>query len=119
MKLYTTETIEIPVRDSRTLKVLVVRHFQRADEPAQHEKPADRSIGVLWLHGGGYETGFPKLVMMSAGLELPRNFNVTLFVPEYRLSLALLMILFTLLTFSLFTDVIVSKLPPPLLFNPY
>ena len=86
MKLYTTETIDIPVRGDRTLKVLVIRHFQGADEPAQHEKPADRSIGVLWLHGGGYETGFPKLVMMSAGLELPRNFNVTLFVPEYRLS---------------------------------
>lgn len=51
-----------------------------------HAQPKDRSIGVLWLHGGGYATGFPKLVLMSAGLELVRHYNVTLFVPDYRLS---------------------------------
>ena len=86
MRLYTTETITIPVRDGRTLDVLVVRHDTHEKQPILHEKPADRSIGVLWLHGGGYATGSAKLVMMSAGLELAREYNVTLFVPNYRLS---------------------------------
>ncbi len=100
MRLYTTETITIPVRDDRTLSVLVIRHdnHEKQPDPANeaekipgqapilHEKPADRSVGVLWLHGGGYATGSARLVMMSAGLELARHYNVTLFVPNYRLS---------------------------------
>lgn len=119
MQLYTTEKVTIPVRDGRTLPMLVIRHSENyrvrpqasdqskhsdvqdrfesstaadgstsipGEAPIRHEKPEDRAIGVLWLHGGGYETGFPKLVIMSAGLELVRNFNVTLFVPDYRLS---------------------------------
>ncbi|MBQ4186822.1 MAG: alpha/beta hydrolase fold domain-containing protein, partial [Firmicutes bacterium] len=108
MRLYTTETITIPVRDARTLDVLVIRHDNHEKQPLPaeedpkdpaaeaekipgqapilHEKPADRSVGVLWLHGGGYATGSARLVMMSAGLELARHYNVTLFVPNYRLS---------------------------------
>ena len=108
MRLYTTETITIPVRDARTLDVLVIRHDNHEKQPLPaeedpkdpandaekisgqapilHERPADRSVGVLWLHGGGYATGSARLVMMSAGLELARHYNVTLFVPNYRLS---------------------------------
>jgi len=45
---------------------------------------SDRHIGILWLHGGGYQAGMPKLVYMSAAMDLVRTYNVTLFVPAYR-----------------------------------
>lgn len=90
MKLYTSQTLTLPLRQSengpaRDCRVLVLRH--NTGSPAvTHETAQERSIGVLWLHGGGYELGSSRLIYMSSGLELVRHYNVTLFVPDYALS---------------------------------
>jgi len=91
MRPYREETIKIERPDGTKMKVLVLTHQEvgsaaQTAEPAAKKKMSDRHIGILWLHGGGYQAGMPKLVYMSAAMDLVRTYNVTLFVPAYRLS---------------------------------
>ena len=80
MKSYSSEKIRIPANDGRMIHTLVLRHRQDS------ALSAEPSIGILWLHGGGYKMGFPSLVYISAAMDLLEKFNVTVFVPRYRLS---------------------------------
>jgi acetyl esterase/lipase len=64
--------------DGRPMNLLVV-------------KPRDFSAtnpqtGVLWLHGGGYITGYPEMVFMSRAIDLVRECGAIVVSPAYRLS---------------------------------
>ena len=43
--------------------------------------------GILWIHGGGYATGFAEMVHFSAGRMLAEEFGAVVISPAYRLSL--------------------------------
>ncbi len=47
-------------------------------------KPA--SVGLLWLHGGGYITGMKEMVYMSRAVDILKRYSVTVFSPGYRLA---------------------------------
>jgi len=42
--------------------------------------------GVLWIHGGGYMTGFPGMVWGTCGSLLARRYGAVVLAPEYRLA---------------------------------
>lgn len=42
--------------------------------------------GILWIHGGGYLTGFAAMVYVSAGKILAEKFGAVVVSPGYRLS---------------------------------
>ena len=48
------------------------------------EKPA--SVGLLWIHGGGYITGMKEMVYMSRAVDILKRYGVTVFSPGYRLA---------------------------------
>ena len=57
--------------------------------PALILRPADRepaSIGLLWIHGGGYITGMKEMVYMSRATNLVKRYGVTVVSPGYRLA---------------------------------
>ena len=57
--------------------------------PVLAVRPADRkasSVGVLWIHGGGYILGMKEMVYMGRAMDLIREFGVTVFSPGYRLA---------------------------------
>ncbi len=43
------------------------------------EKPA--SVGLLWIHGGGYITGMKEMVYMSRAVDILKRYGVTVFSP--------------------------------------
>jgi acetyl esterase/lipase len=49
-------------------------------------KPTEKKPGVLWLHGGGYLTGFPDMVFMSRAADLVRECGAVVVSLAYRLS---------------------------------
>lgn len=73
-----TEYRKIPLTRRKAMKLLIVR----PDCPSE-TTPA---TGVLWLHGGGYLTGFPEMAFMSRATDLVREFGAILLCPDYRLS---------------------------------
>ncbi len=73
---FNVEKIYITVA-GRRLKLLVLR----PREPA-----AGRVPGVLWVHGGGYQSGSAKDVFVTRALSLVVKFGAVLVAPEYRLS---------------------------------
>ena len=42
--------------------------------------------GILWIHGGGYESGGPYLVHFSIGKKLAKKFGSIVISPDYRRS---------------------------------
>lgn len=61
----------------RKLRLLILRPLQREG----HTPP-----GVLWIHGGGYQSGTAKDVFATRALSLVVKFGAVLIAPEYRLS---------------------------------
>lgn len=61
----------------RKLRLLILRPLQREG----HTSP-----GVLWIHGGGYQSGTAKDVFATRALSLVVKFGAVLIAPEYRLS---------------------------------
>jgi acetyl esterase/lipase len=45
------------------------------------------ATGVLWLHGGGYLTGFPDMVFLTRAIDLVRECGAVVVSPAYRISL--------------------------------
>ncbi|MBE6125619.1 MAG: alpha/beta hydrolase [Erysipelotrichaceae bacterium] len=42
--------------------------------------------GILWIHGGGYVTGFAEMVYASCGRMLAKKYGAVVISPQYRLS---------------------------------
>lgn len=75
-KLFRMETRVIPVGE-HSIKLLILRRL---------DHPAEKTTGVLWLHGGGYQHGSAKDVFATRALSLVVKFGATLVAPSYRLS---------------------------------
>ena len=63
-----------PDKDIRVQKGRIGRVPVLVLKPREH---AGRSVGVLWIHGGGYITGMKEMVYMSRAESLVRRFGVT------------------------------------------
>ncbi len=74
--LFRAETRVIPVGE-HSIKLLILRRL---------DHPAEKTTGVLWLHGGGYQHGSAKDVFATRALSLVVKFGATLVAPSYRLS---------------------------------
>ena len=49
-------------------------------------EPPGKSPGVLWIHGGGYQSGSSRDVYVTRALSLTVKFGAVLVAPDYRLS---------------------------------
>ena len=74
--LFITERRTIPVGE-HTVRLLILRPLDRREEPVP---------GVLWIHGGGYQSGSAKDVFATRALSLVVKFGAVLVAPNYRLS---------------------------------
>ena len=74
--LFTIRKVTIPVRKHR-IRLLILHPLDRRP----HKVP-----GVLWIHGGGYQSGSAKDVFATRALSLVVKFGAVLIAPEYRLS---------------------------------
>lgn len=54
--------------------------------PTIAAKPAEKTPGILWIHGGGYATGMAAMVYMSRAMALVKKYGAVVVSPEYRLS---------------------------------
>ena len=73
---FLTQKRLIPVGDHK-LRILILHPLQRREEPVP---------GVLWIHGGGYQSGSAKDVFATRALSLVVKFGAVLVAPDYRLS---------------------------------
>ena len=73
---FLTQKRVIPVGDHK-LRLLILHPLQRKEEPVP---------GVLWIHGGGYQSGSAKDVFATRALSLVVKFGAVLVAPDYRLS---------------------------------
>ena len=75
-----TEKVFVTTRDGRRMKLLILR----PDGRGEGEGP---STGVLWMHGGGYETGTAGMVKyLGRARSLVLKYGAVVLSPEYRLS---------------------------------
>ena len=74
--LFRVERRVIPVGEHR-IRLLILRPRDRSTE-----KPP----GVLWIHGGGYQSGSAKDVFATRALSLTVKYGAVLVAPDYRLS---------------------------------
>lgn len=74
--LFITEKRVIPVGTHR-IKLLILRPIVRTEE---------KTPGVLWVHGGGYQSGSAKDIFVTRALSLVVKFGAVLVAPDYRLS---------------------------------
>lgn len=74
--LFHTEKRRIPVGD-HSIRLLILR---------PPEKSGEGVPGVLWVHGGGYQSGSAKDVFATRALSLVVKFGAVLVAPDYRLS---------------------------------
>ena len=74
--LFAIEKRSIPV-DGRKLRLLILRPLASLGAPVP---------GVLWIHGGGYQSGSAKDVFATRALSLVVKFGAVLVAPDYRLS---------------------------------
>ena len=51
--------------------------------PKEH---TDNVPGILWIHGGGYTTGFASMAYLSCGAMLARRYGAVVVSPDYRLA---------------------------------
>lgn len=49
-------------------------------------EPPEKSPGVLWIHGGGYQSGSSRDVYVTRAISLTVKFGAVLVSPDYRLS---------------------------------
>ncbi len=73
---FISEKRVIPVGD-HSIRLLILRPSARAAEAAP---------GVLWVHGGGYQSGSARDVFVTRALSLVVKFGAVLVAPDYRLS---------------------------------
>lgn len=50
------------------------------------KKTQGKTVGILWLHGGGYVLGSPEMAVMSFPKHLINNCNCVIVAPDYTLS---------------------------------
>ncbi len=74
--LFLTEKRKIPVGD-HDIGLLILRPL---------EKNNTHAPGVLWVHGGGYQSGSAKDIFVTRALSLVVKFGAVLVAPDYRLS---------------------------------
>ncbi len=74
--LFTVTKRVIPV-GRHSVRLLILRPLARTEEKAP---------GVLWVHGGGYQSGSAKDVFATRALSLVVKFGAVLVAPDYRLS---------------------------------
>ncbi len=74
--LFITERRKIPVGD-HSIRLLILRPLDRSEKPVP---------GVLWVHGGGYQSGSAKDIFATRALSLVVRFGAVLVAPDYRLS---------------------------------
>lgn len=77
-KGYTAAKVKIP-STGRDIGLLILR-------PTAAAKPACRTPGILWIHGGGYATGMAGMIYMSRALNLVKTYGAVVVTPEYRLA---------------------------------
>ena len=73
---FITEKRQIPV-GSHSIRLLILR---------PKEQTAENVPGVLWIHGGGYQSLSAKTVFFSRALSLTAKYGAVLAAPDYRLS---------------------------------
>ncbi len=73
---FITEKQRIPV-GSHSIQLLILRPKERSAESVP---------GVLWIHGGGYQSLSAKTVFFSRALSLTVKYGAVLVAPDYRLS---------------------------------
>ncbi len=66
----------IPVRQ-HSIKLLILRPLSGSGEKVP---------GVLWIHGGGYQSGSARMIFVTRALSLTVKYGAVLLAPEYRLS---------------------------------
>ena len=74
--LFITEKRKISVGD-HSIKLLILRPLAMSDKHVP---------GVLWVHGGGYQSGSAKDIFATRALSLVVKFGAVLVAPDYRLS---------------------------------
>ena len=74
--LFLTEKRKISVGD-HTIRLLILRPLEKNEKPVP---------GVLWVHGGGYQSGSAKDIFVTRALSLVVKFGAVLLAPDYRLS---------------------------------
>ena len=74
--LFLTEKRRIPV-GQHSIRLLILRPLACSDEKAP---------GVLWIHGGAYQSGSAKDVFATRALSLVVKYGAVLVAPNYRLS---------------------------------
>ena len=73
---YKTHRITIE-SEGHPLRLLILQPIGAANAPC---------TGVLWIHGGGYETGMPEMVYFSRAKNLVKKYGAVVVAPDYRLS---------------------------------
>ncbi len=74
--LFLTEKRTVDAGD-HSVRLLILRPLVRSETPVP---------GVLWIHGGGYQSGSAKDVFVTRALSLVVKFGAVLAAPDYRLS---------------------------------
>ncbi len=74
--LFLPQRLKIPVGDHE-IRLLILQPVGRGSEAVP---------GVLWIHGGGYQSGSAKDVFATRALSLVVKFGAVLVAPDYRLS---------------------------------
>ncbi len=67
-------------------KIRLGQHWIRLRILRPLGEPPDRSPGVLWIHGGGYQSGSSRDVYVTRAISLTVKFGAVLVSPDYRLS---------------------------------
>ena len=73
--LFLAKRVSIPVGHHR-IRLLILQPIATPD----------KAPGVLWIHGGGYQSGSAKDVFVTRALSLVVRFGAVLVAPDYRLS---------------------------------
>lgn len=63
----------------RSMRLLILK-------PKASRRPLAETPGILWIHGGGYQTGMPEMVYGSRAFPLVRKYGAVVVSPDYRLS---------------------------------
>ena len=74
--LFRIERVTLPVRRHK-IRLLILRPLDQGTKKVP---------GVLWIHGGGYQSGSAKDVFATRALSLVVKFGAVLVAPDYRLS---------------------------------
>ncbi len=73
---FTTEKRRIPVGE-HSIRLLILR---------PSEPPGEKVPGILWIHGGGYQSLSARTVRFSRALPLTVKYGAVVVAPDYRLS---------------------------------